>query len=609
MLISKSAALRWPARIGVVAVVAAAGLVALPGVGSAAAIVTPATPATGAAGNWIQLNSPTPFTFRDAGSVLKVNNNGTSINPWAVQFSATACATTAAAIPTGTHTIPDVVTTSASTAVTSASNGFLDGAASATTDVGKVITGTGIPASTTLSAVGSTGAATLSGNASASGTTAVAIGAAAGPYWAQQAIAVSGTKLSVKAPAYLPPLANSASYNVCVYDVGVGAANQVLATATFKSFAAPTIISVSSIAGPGMGGNSITVTGTGLSTTAKAYIGGVPLNNQVVNTTAQTVTGTAPAGQGIANITLVSDGGTVGYPTAYTYQDGLLVTPNMIPQGGSTILDIFGTGFQGITMNFADFAPTSLGTVVTTAATDLLTVNAAEDLAPGDRVRLGTVATTTGITSGATYWVKTAPSTTTLTLSATPTGSTLDLVTDGTITAIYDVDNQVEKHLGATTLTTGTDLVTTATHGLAVGDPVVFGTVTTSTSIVAGTTYYVRTVPSTTTFTIAATPGGITHAINATGSSTDTIRGADANSHVVLALGAYNPAAAPGTPGSPAAECTGVTVFSDNELICNLMNANLADGSYQVAVLDDIKGGIARATIATSFSAFTSAVY
>lgn len=608
MRIFKPATLSWSARIGVVAVVAAAGLVAVPGVSSAAAIVTPATPATGAAGNWIQLNSPTPYTFRDAGNVLKVNNNGTSINPWAVQFSAAACATTAAAIPTGTHTIPDVVTNS-TTAVTSASNGFLTGSASATTDEGKVITGTGITVGTTLSAVGSTGGATLSATATASGTTAVAIGAAAGPYWAQQAIAVSGTKLSVKAPAYLPPLANSANYNICVYDVGVGTATLVLATATFKSFAAPTIISVSSIAGPGMGGNSITVTGTGLSATAKAYIGGVPLNNQVVNTTAQTVTGTAPAGQGIANITLVSDGGTVGYPTAYTYQDGLLVTPNMIPQGTSTILDVFGTGFQGITMNFADFAPTSLGTVVTTAATDLLTVNASHGLVVGDRVRLGTVATTTGITSGATYWVKTQPSGTTLTLSATPTGTALDLVTDGTVSAIYDVDNQFEKHLGATTFTITSNLVTTATHGLAVGDPVVFGTIGTTTTVVAGTTYYVLTVPSTTTFTIAATPGGITHVIDASGTAADTVRGADANSHVVLALGAYNAAADPGTPGSPAAECTGVTVFSDNELICNLTNANLADGSYQVAILDDIKGGIARATISTSFSAFTSAVY
>lgn len=61
-------------------------------------------------------------------------------------------------------------------------------------------------------------------------------------------------------------------------------------------------------------------------------------------------------------------------------------------------------------------------------------------------------------------------------------------------------------NLGYVTFTAATDLVTTLqVHGLQINDKVVFGTITTTTGITAGTTYYVQAVPSTTTFKVAAT--------------------------------------------------------------------------------------------------------
>ena len=81
---------------------------------------------------------------------------------------------------------------------------------------------------------------------------------------------------------------------------------------------------------------------------------------------------------------------------------------------------------------------TSLGTVAFADSGDVVTVSAAHGLVIGDRVIVGAVTTTTGITEGTTYWVKTVPSTTTLTLSATEDlASTLALTTNGTSTAIY----------------------------------------------------------------------------------------------------------------------------------------------------------------------------
>lgn len=75
-------------------------------------------------------------------------------------------------------------------------------------------------------------------------------------------------------------------------------------------------------------------------------------------------------------------------------------------------------------------------------------------------------------------------------------------------------------NLGAVTFTDAGDVVTFAQpHGLAVNDRVVPGTITSTTGITAGTTYYVLTVPSTTTVTLSATQGGSTLALTTNGSS------------------------------------------------------------------------------------------
>ena len=83
-------------------------------------------------------------------------------------------------------------------------------------------------------------------------------------------------------------------------------------------------------------------------------------------------------------------------------------------------------------------------------------------------------------------------------------------------------DNYVRSgdSLGAVTFTDTGDIVTfNQNHGLAVGDRVVFGTITTTTGVTAGTTYYVITVPSATTVTVSATAGGATLALTTNGSS------------------------------------------------------------------------------------------
>lgn len=93
---------------------------------------------------------------------------------------------------------------------------------------------------------------------------------------------------------------------------------------------------------------------------------------------------------------------------------------------------------------------TSLGTVTFTDTGDIVTVSAAHGLVVDDPVIVGAVTTTTGITEGVVYYVKTVPSTTTVTLSATVGGATLALTTDGSATAIYKGNALANTAIGFT---------------------------------------------------------------------------------------------------------------------------------------------------------------
>lgn len=97
-----------------------------------------------------------------------------------------------------------------------------------------------------------------------------------------------------------------------------------------------------------------------------------------------------------------------------------------------------------------DATPVSLGTVTFTDTGDIVTVSADHGLAVDDPVIVGTVTSTTGITAGTVYYVKTVPSSTTLTLSETVGGGTLALTTNGSSTAIYRATTLTNTYVGHT---------------------------------------------------------------------------------------------------------------------------------------------------------------
>lgn len=70
------------------------------------------------------------------------------------------------------------------------------------------------------------------------------------------------------------------------------------------------------------------------------------------------------------------------------------------------------------------------------------------------------------------------------------------------------------------TLTDSGDIVGITAHGFAVGDRIVFSSITTTTGLTTYTYYYVKTVPSADTFTISATSGGSTQTFTTDGTAT-----------------------------------------------------------------------------------------
>lgn len=70
------------------------------------------------------------------------------------------------------------------------------------------------------------------------------------------------------------------------------------------------------------------------------------------------------------------------------------------------------------------------------ATTDVFTSGTAHTLAVGDRVVLGTITTTTGVTAGTTYYVVAVGSSTTMQISATAGGTALNMTSNGSTASV-----------------------------------------------------------------------------------------------------------------------------------------------------------------------------
>ncbi|MEU3281312.1 IPT/TIG domain-containing protein [Streptomyces antibioticus] len=124
---------------------------------------------------------------------------------------------------------------------------------------------------------------------------------------------------------------------------------------------APTVSTVSPSQGPTSGGNTVTITGVGLTGATAVRFGTTPAASYTVNSSTQ-ITAVAPArSAGSAPVTVVSPTGTSN-PVAYTFIAAVLpsvtaVSPSGGPTSGGTTAALAGTGLTGATAVTFDGTP------------------------------------------------------------------------------------------------------------------------------------------------------------------------------------------------------------------------------------------------------------
>ncbi|NMO51230.1 hypothetical protein HH310_08525 [Actinoplanes sp. TBRC 11911] len=129
----------------------------------------------------------------------------------------------------------------------------------------------------------------------------------------------------------VPNLTNTGTYLMCVYNAA--AANSgIVGAVTYTAVVVPRATAINPRTGSTLGGNTITVIGTDLPTTAGAItatIGGEPLTNITpLSDTAFTATTPAHAAGKDLPLILTTSAGVRILPAAFTYTNAITVTPN-----------------------------------------------------------------------------------------------------------------------------------------------------------------------------------------------------------------------------------------------------------------------------------------
>ncbi|GAA1597037.1 IPT/TIG domain-containing protein [Actinoplanes couchii] len=150
------------------------------------------------------------------------------------------------------------------------------------------------------------------------------------------------------------PASTATSYKVCVY-AGTTTGDAYIGTGTFAAAPAPVLTSLDVVTGPAAGGTTVTVTGSGLPTTAAGYasatLGGVNVGTITAGSATKfsfTTPARAPSGTAQPLVVNFATAGSVTLDTAFTYYNAITVAPNVGRQNTDTYINITGAGFNAL---------------------------------------------------------------------------------------------------------------------------------------------------------------------------------------------------------------------------------------------------------------------
>jgi cyclophilin family peptidyl-prolyl cis-trans isomerase len=178
---------------------------------------------------------------------------------------------------------------------------------------------------------------------------------------------------------------SSATQIIAVSPAGTGAVDVTVTTPGGSSSPspsdqftyAPTVTAVSPNAGPGEGGTSVAITGTGFSNATAVDFGTTTATTFTALSDTQ-ITAVSPAGTGQVDITVVAPAGTSATSSAdqFTYAPTVAaVTPNTGAAAGNTSVVITGTGFTNVST--VKFGSAGAGSFTVNSATQITVVSPA----------------------------------------------------------------------------------------------------------------------------------------------------------------------------------------------------------------------------------------
>ncbi len=356
-------------------------------------------------------------------------------------------------------------------------------------------------------------------------------------------VAPDGTSLTVVTPIHA-----AGPTTVKVIDGG----GTATAAQVFTFVGAPAITSIVPNAGPTLGGNTVTINGSGLTGTTAVTFAGNP-GTGIVNTSDSSITVVVPAGAvGPATVSVTTPGGTTSVINGYTYVAAPTITsftPLTGPTAGGTLVTFTGTNLSGTTaITFGAFT----GTSVTNLSSTSVTVLTPNDPTPGPvAVQLTTLGGTATAPQQFTYVG--APGATGLSpLSGPIAGGTIVTITGSSLTGTTNV---TFGGVPATMITNVSD------NDITVVDPAhAAGAVPVSITASGGTanatqmfTYVAPPVLSSISPPSGTTAGGTIVTITGSGflaGSTVTIGGNPATSVVVNSATSITATTPPGTAGA-----------------------------------------------------------
>jgi len=229
----------------------------------------------------------------------------------------------------------------------------------------------------------------------------------------------------------------------------------------------PAVTSVSPIAGPLGGGNSVTITGTNLSGATAVKFGSTNATGFTVNSNTQ-ITATAPAGSaGTVDITVTTSEGTstTNAGDQYVYVTAPTVTsilPTAGPTGGGTSVVITGSNLTGTTA--VKFGSTN-ATGFTVNSNSQITATAPAGSAGTVDITATTAGGTSATSSADQFTYVAAPSITSISPTAGPTGGGTTVTLTGT-----NFSGATDVNFGATpatgfTVNSATSITATAPFG------------------------------------------------------------------------------------------------------------------------------------------------